>query len=346
MIETVWSGEVEQVAHGDERVTLHKEVMRLRGDLPLAMVRKHLPGGPTLPPVLLVHGFAQNRYSWHTSKRSMSAWLAGRGWDVWNLELRGHGRSRDAGGGGADRFDDYVHDALLASEALPAPAFWVGHSLGGAVLYAAATFLQPQRASTIGKPPRGVAGIAALFHFGRANPAMGLLTAATNALAGLPALGRFQVRTKLAGNLIARLYGLSDATGYAVPLSGWWPGSVEPELLSERLTHGFDWTSLTVWQEMSRWAAEGRFSYEEQWARTDVPLLVLLGDKDHLLPPADGRVAYDRSSSHDKTIRVFDDWHDEVHWGHLDLILGRHAPRHVWPALDAWMRARAGSGKG
>ena len=26
--------------------------------------------------VVLVHGFAQNRYTWHSTRRSMSAWLA------------------------------------------------------------------------------------------------------------------------------------------------------------------------------------------------------------------------------------------------------------------------------
>lgn len=340
MVETVWSGEVEQVANGDERVLLHKQILKLEGAHPLALVRKHLPGGPALPPVLLVHGFAQNRYSWHTSRRSMSAWLAAQGWDVWNLELRGHGRSRGVGVGGAERFADYVDDVLIASEALPDRAFWIGHSLGGAALYGAATRAVPGATERRGRTPRGVIGIGALFRFGQANPALGMLARATHALRDLPVMGRVQVRTQVVGNLLGKLYGLADATGYAVPFSGWWPGSLEPEILAERLKDGFDWTSVTVWQEMSRWAAEGKLDFEEDWKRTDLPLLVVLGDRDHLLPPADGRVAYELSGSQDRTLRVFDDWHDEVHWGHLDLILGRHAPKHVWPFVEAWMRAR------
>lgn len=340
MFETTWSGEVEQVTDAGEVVRLHKEVLKLEGDVPLSLVRKHRPTGPKGPPVLLVHGFAQNRYSWHTSRRSMSAWLADRGFDVWNLELRGHGRSRDAGKSGAERFQDYVSDIALVSRAMPGPAFWVGHSLGGAVLYAAATrALGPEAA---GVAPRGVVGIAALYRFGQANPVIGALARATHAMRDLPIMGRFQVRTQMAGHLIARLYGLSDVTGYAVPLSGWWPGSIEPELLEERLREGFDWTSVTVWQEMSRWAAEGRFEYDEAWARTNVPLLVMLGDRDHLLPPDDGRVAYDRSGSADRTLHLFDDWNHEVHWGHLDLILGRYARKHVWPTLERWLKERSG----
>ena len=352
MSDAVWAGEVEQIADGDERVTLHKEVHQLRGDMPLSLIRKHLPGGPTLPPVLLVHGFAQNRYSWHTSKRSMSAWLAARGWDVWNLELRGHGRSRSAGLEGAARFSEYVEDVLRAASRLPGPAFWVGHSLGGAALYAAATMAEAMGVEPLAFNPdelgttpsvrvRGIVGIGALYLFGQANPLVGTMARLSWAARDTVLMKRLQVRTKLAGHVIARLYGLADATGYAIPLSGWWPGSIEPELLEERILNGFDWTSINIWMEMSRWATTGRFDYDEAWSHTDVPLLVLLGDKDHLLPPADGRVAWERSGSHDKQVRIFDDWHDEVHWGHLDLILGRYAPRHVWPALESWMRERA-----
>ena len=169
-----WSGPVVQTVHGDETVELHKQILILDDDegLPLAMVRKHLPGGPTRPPVLLVHGFAQNRYTWHISGRSMSAWLAARGFDTWNLELRGHGRSREAAqdrATGAEVFDDYVGDVLRAADALPGPAFWIGHSLGGAVLYGAAT--EAEGAAR----PLGVVGIGALFRFGQANPFLKLL---------------------------------------------------------------------------------------------------------------------------------------------------------------------------
>ena len=340
MFETIWSGEVEQITDGEDSVRLYKEVLKLEGDVPLGVVRKHRLGGPTGPPLLLVHGFAQNRYSWHTSRRSMSAWLAERGYDVWNLELRGHGRSRDAGQSGAERFEDYEQDVLMVSAAMPAPAFWIGHSLGGAALYAAATRTTgPERAGTA---PRGVVGIAGLYQFGQANPVVGAIARATHAMRDLPIMGRLNVRTRLAGQLISRLYGLSDVTGYAVPLSGWWPGSIEPELLEERLREGFDWTSMTVWQEMSRWAAEGRCDFDEAWTKTDVPLLVMLGDRDHLLPPADGRAAFDRSGSTDRTLLLFDDWHNEVHWGHLDLILGRYARKHVWRALEVWLHERSG----
>ena len=212
--------------------------------------------------------------------------------------------------------------------------------LCGAALYAAAT--QAEGAAR----PLGVIGIGALFRFAQSNPFLKALGTITHQLRDRPWLPSIQVSSRLAGRLLGRLYSVSDIAGWAFPISGWWPGSIEPDLLSERLERGFDWTSIRVWQEMSRWAADGRFDYEEDWEATDLPLLVLLGDEDHLMPPEDGRVAYDLSGSSDKSIVVFDDWENETHWGHVDLILGRYAPKHVWPAIADWMSARSHKGEG
>lgn len=352
MPEVIEQGLVTQVVDGEHTVDLHRSVMRVDTDVPLFLVRKHLPTGPTRPPVMLVHGFAQNRYSWHNSHRSMTAWLAERGWDTWNLELRGHGRSRKEGVSGAEVFSDYVLDVRVAAAALPEAAFWVGHSLGGAALYAAAAetwdavqagagVLDDDQAGAAERLPRGVVGIGALYRFGGANRTLGLLGRVTHGFRDAPWMSALQIRTRVAGTLLARLYGISDIAGYAFPISGWWPGSVEPQVLAERLSRGFDWTSVKVWQEMARWAATGQFEWDAAWSRTDLPTLVIAGDEDHLMPPGDAEAAYLRSGSRDKTWQVFDDFHHQVHWGHLDLVLGRHAPRHVWPLVHRWMSDRA-----
>src|SRR5262245_30265595 len=85
---------VEQRVDGGRRAKLSKDVVMTSGT-PLGMVRKRRAGGTaTKGAVLLLHGFAQNRYTWHTSQRSFSAYLADEGFDVFAGELRGHGRSR------------------------------------------------------------------------------------------------------------------------------------------------------------------------------------------------------------------------------------------------------------
>lgn len=318
--------QVEQVTDAGQRVRLHKQRAQLGT---LTLTRKWaVEGGPR---VVLVHGFAQNRYTWHSSRRSFSAWLAAEGFDVWNFELRGHGLSR--GQAHSERFADYVDDAVAVGRAV-GPAFWIGHSLGGAVSYAAATEA----------PTRGVVGIGALYSFAQANRTIKALCQLSEVLrpaSGI--LGAMNVRTRLAGKLLGKLYGISDIAGYAFPISGWAPGSIEPDLLAERLEHGFDWTSLNVWMDMARWGASGQFEHDAAWGRTDTPLLVLAGDLDHLLPPADARVAYERSGSADKQYRLLDDYTTGHHWGHLDLVSGTHARRWVWEPVGAWMRERSAS---
>jgi polyhydroxyalkanoate synthase len=328
-VEVRSSEELEQVTHGGAvaRVVKH----RLLLDARLAAVRKHRPAGPDGASVILVHGFAQNRYTWHGSRRSLSAWLADSGLDVWNLELPGHGDSRREGS--PEDFDTYVRDvanvAATVQYTTGRPPFLIGHSLGGAVAYAASTRF----------PLRGVVGIGALFRFARANRVLRALCALSVA-AGRGPLGALNVRTRLAGKLLSRLYGISDIAGYAFPVSGWAPGSIEEDILAERLERGFDWTSANVWFEMARWSATGRFAYEEDFARTDVPLLVVAGDLDHLMLPADARSAYDASGSADRTFLALDDYTTGHHWGHLDLLIGRHAPEHVWRPLRGWLGDR------
>ncbi|MED5374326.1 MAG: alpha/beta fold hydrolase [Myxococcota bacterium] len=295
-------------------------------------MRKTLPKGPSRPPVVLVHGLAQNRYTWHLSGRSLANWLAVRGWDVWNLELRGHGRSRHKEQHD-ERFDDYAQDVLAVARALDGQAFFMGHSLGGAAIYAAAA---------LGAPMRGMIGVGAVFSFAQHQIWLRNLARLTLAAERALPTRRLVVKTRVFGEMLAKLYGLSDSAAYTLPISGWWPGSMESELLSERLGHGFDWTSIQVWLDMSRWAVSGRFDpYQEPFSVCGTPLLVLAGDEDHLCPPGDARVPFDLAQWEDKQYRLFDHYSDGQHFGHVDLVLGRHAPSMVWPLLHDWMAARS-----
>jgi pimeloyl-ACP methyl ester carboxylesterase len=328
-------GPVELDIEPGRRAALQMTRHRLEAEVPLVLTRTALRGGARLPPVLLVHGFAQNRYTWHTSIRSLSAALAAAGFEAWNLELRGHGLSRGEGQEGATVFADYIADLHAAIDALPDRPFLIGHSLGGAAAYAAAA-LRPGRV-------RGVIGLAAVYGFGNGNPLIRFACRVSQRAASAPALSRVQVKSRLLGQIIGRALDLTDIAGYTLPLSGWWPGSVEPALLQERLEEGFDWTSVKVWQEMARWGAQGAFDHDREWRAAEVPVLVVLGDKDHLLPVEDGRLAFDRARGPDKELLLLDPWTTGHHWGHLDIVLGKAAPAEVWPRLIAWMEARAGA---
>lgn len=335
---------VDQAIADGRRADFRKQV--IRADCPsgraLALVRKQAAAGSDRGPVLLIHGWGQNRYSWHLSERSFANYLADRGYDVFNLELTGHGRSKDFGTAPAERFEDYVQDACAVVRAVSRASsgggvFLLGHSLGGTVCYAAAPRVAPLLA--------GIVTFAGLFTFGRGNPTTLRLARLARRLAG-----DRPVRAAFKMSIIARamdgVLGLVDDFFWSFPLAGWYPGSVEPHVLRERLNRGLDWTGINILMTMLRWAADGELTgecgrdYGAEFAALDVPLLVLAGDEDRMLPAEDARPAFERSDSRDKTFKLLSPDREEGHWGHLDILLGRLAPRYVWPLCADWMDPR------
>src|SRR6185503_13122121 len=119
----------------------------------------------TRAPILLIHGFGQNRYAWHLPARSVANHLAKAGYDVFNLDLRGHGRSRHFGARAPRHVDDYIAEDLpIAVEEVQLhtgkrPVYLVGHSLGGLVSYAAAPSLE----GAVG----GIVSLGSPYHFAR-----------------------------------------------------------------------------------------------------------------------------------------------------------------------------------
>jgi polyhydroxyalkanoate synthase subunit PhaC len=323
---------VTEIVDQGRAVRLLREVMRVEGGgPPIAVERTVRPEGPTRPPVVLVHGLAQNRFTWRVSGRSLVARLAEEGFDVRNLELRGHGTSRAWGAGNASSFEEYVDDLVRVIDHCGAAPFCIGHSLGAGVAIGAAT----QRAVS------GLVHLAGVFSFARRNATLRALARLTLAAEPVLRAAPIRVGTGWAGDLIGRLYAISDIAGFGFPISGWTPGSMERELLAERLALGFDWTSTEVWLEMSRWATGAPFGYRAAFAELDVPLLVVAGDHDPLVTPGDARECFDCSGSRDKRLVVFDAFEHGVHWGHVDLILGREAPRVVWPVVVDWLVERS-----
>ena len=332
--ETLSQERVVERVHGEHAVELERTRIRIPGtdtEPPLAVERVRGADGATRPPVVLVHGFAQNRYTWRVSGRSFQAHLVDQGYDVWNLELRGHGLSRDYGAGNARAFEEYIGDVVRAVEATGERPFLIGHSLGGAACVGAVT-----RTETA-----GLIHLAGVYTFARANRTLRALARLSLAWEPVLTLAPLRMSTGWAGQVIAELYSLSDVSGYGAPISGWTPDSIERDLLAERVTKGFDWTSVEVWLEMCRWARGASIPEREAFQQTDVPLLVVIGDHDVLVRRVDGEACLRESGSSDKRMIVFDAWNHQRHWGHLDLILGHTAPDEVWPELVGWLDARS-----
>jgi alpha-beta hydrolase superfamily lysophospholipase len=338
-----------EAVEGDWTVPVLRELVEVSTDdgVRLVALRKRpLDQARTRGSVLLVHGLCQNRYTWDMRQRSLANYLVAHGYDVLLAELRGHGLSRASRAPYASSFEAYIrHDlpalvrkaaALGGSERI----FLVGHSLGGTMAYCAGTALQPYL--------RGIVSFAGPSHLGRGSLFIPPLAAALHwmgrvspvpAWRSLPYIG-----LDLLGPLLLAARPYLDSPLSFRPLGLWYPRSIEAPLLEERIRLGFDRTGVPIGELVVRWAATGRLlsscgtvDYQDGLAGLEVPVLFLVGAQDAVVPTRSMQAAFEQIGSRDKTFRVFGRTPLSRGWGHIDIVLGKAAPRVVWPALLDWM---------
>lgn len=346
------SKRVEQAIDGVRTGVFIKDIVlaRPRGPsgkpphVPLAMVRKRPADLPTKGSLLLVHGYGQNRYAWHLPSRSFVNYLASLGYDVFNLDLRGHGRSRHLGAHPPKDLSEYVREDIPAAidsvQRLSGHdrVFLVGHSLGGLICYAAAPGL--------GEAAAGVVTLGSPYHFTRGSRFLSALGTAMLTVDRTLKLGNDALPLKDAGELMRLFRVFIESPVFPLPIRGYAPKSLEPRVLGEHMSLAMDRGSLAVLRNMFLRAAEARasghrlgvlYGYASAFEKLeDLPLLIVAGSQDGLAPPEAVRPAYERSCSCDKSYRVFPS-------GHIDILVGRDAPLTIWPLVGAWLEARSGA---
>lgn len=314
-------------------------VCRTRDDHRLSMVRKRASEAAGYP-VLLIHGYGQNRYAWHLPSRSFPNYLAQSGFDVFNLDLRGHGRSGLLGSAFPSHVTEFAkQDATAAIDAIvsitKAPGvFVIGHSLGGLVAYASSTL----RRQTV----RGVITIGSPYELTRGSWALTALSDAFLALDKVVSLQKGALRLSHWGWFVRNLRPLVESPLFPLPFRGFAPGHMEPGILHEHMRLAMDRASLRVIRDMFVQAkaarsgatgARGLLGFSEAFESQALPLLVIAGTRDDLAPVKSVFPAYERSQSPDKSFHRFP-------LGHSDLIVGRDAPAMTWPLMRQWLRER------
>lgn len=332
------------VIHGDRHTPVVAEAHHCRtlDGQTLALHRRRAPDAADAPPVLLVHGLAQNRRTWELHDRSFANYLAGEGFDVWLAELRGHGDSRARGAAYARGFADYADldvPALLAyvrRRSAGRRVAYIGHSLGGVL------GLCQHRGQA------GLAGVAALaspLRLGTAAPSLQALAWAVT-LVERGSLLRFAAGAPVHGEVIGWLNRLClpwlDRPNNPFPLALWAPGSIPIAAARELTRHGFDRTGVGVLRFIMHWARTRRFrdphtgeDLAERLAALQVPVLLAGANRDPIVPhaaiePADARLGSGRLD-----FRTFGDEATPI--GHFDIVLGDAAPALVWPGVRDWL---------
>lgn len=285
-------------------------------------------------PVLLCHGLAANRLGFDIDHRySLARFLVAAGYDVYAVDLRGHGLSqrpsRPAGRHWRWGFNDYcvrdlpaAYDAVLAHSGA-ARLHHVGHSMGGILLYARAALGERRVAS-------GITIGSALDYSG--------LPTSFSLLAPLAPLTHLSPRVQT---------DLPERVSAALTRFG--PRFIDPNVVDRRnvdlavyrrmaatVTHP---TSGRVLRDLAR-AIDGRgllaedgrpYSALLRGRGYEFPILSVSGSADVQCRPATAarfgteQAVFGRARGHG------------ADYGHHDLIMGLRAPAEVWPVLASWL---------
>jgi len=290
------------------------------------------------PSVVLLHGFAQNHHTFDLQGRSFARHLADLGFHAFVAELRGRSRPLHHHRHG---FHDYVESdspALLQSvkAARPnAPLIFVGHSMGALC--------------GVALPPSSRELVDAMILL--APPLLFLdwfrtfRTAGRQTLSLIRCMLRHPLPTRAAGPLLNLWRPVLDSPWMPLLMPVWAPGSMEPGLLETALLDTFAQEGPQVLSDLlelglTHGREAGGVPVDERLRSLQMPLLVAAGDRDGLAPVRIVRPLFERAGSPDKEMVVFGARDGGNHCGHLDMVVGRHAPSQVWPVLTAFLQAQ------
>jgi len=342
----------EEIVNGAETVQFYRHIREVETDDGMSLLYTHkIPVKKNLlAPVMLVHGLGQNRFSWSLSKRSIENYLVANGFETFNVELRGHGLSRAYGSNYPTQFEKYLNYDIpaLIHEIRRVTGgkkmFYMGHSLGGAISYCIGAKFQEYL--------NGIVSIAGPFNMAKGNPILKTMTILGSALGKIARLDSSLIYPDALyidyiGFAAKHSLFLLDSRFNKIPIQIWWPGSMERDVLIERIEKGFDRTGWRMIKFCADWGATGRFyssdgkeDFEQRIVDLKIPVLFIQGNRDYTVPPSAVKEAYEKVGTTDKTFKVFGGEKKGLCWGHCDLIFGKEAPAYVWPYILQWMNTR------
>jgi pimeloyl-ACP methyl ester carboxylesterase len=257
-------------------------------------------------PIVLVHGSFTNRRFWLSAQGvGLARYLVEAGFDVWLMEMRGHGLS--------PRNLDYKDNSLEHYAVSDVPAInefviektglkpvWLGHSLGGVLISTAIA------AGTL--PEHQVAAIALL----------GTQVVRRRWFLQIPlitSMGKwwFTLKPELDGRKLK--IGPENE-----------PAGIAKEYLR--------WLGL-----LGRWRFnQNKVSLLTKWQEMDVPMLAMVGKNDQSDPSEYCERFYDLCGSNNKVFKLLSkDEGFSRDFGHVDMIVSKAAAKEVWPELLSWL---------
>lgn len=317
-------------------------------------------------PVILCHGFNYNDEFWHLDKKlSLVYYLFTRGYDVWLLSLRGSGDSTKSGLAELRslsklnllkmpetlaraalslnklnwNIDDHINKdipvamALVKKETGHEAVNWIGHSLGGMIMYAYLggggeginSFISIASPMIIPQPPND------LLTMIRDQPAALYLSLVINSAVAS--------QFKAAG---------VDLMKSPFDLLFYNTANMEKDIIIKMYRQAVEDIAPGVIDQLRVMIANGEFlsadkkiNYSANLSGINVPILCLGGLDDNMAHVMSIHYAYEKVSSSDKSMRIFCLANGySANYGHNDLLLGKKAPDEVYPYILKWLEHR------
>ncbi len=328
-------------------------------------------------PVLMTHGFIENHSAFDLdNKHSLAMRLAGKGFGVWLLDLRGSGLSSGPEvsdlTGWSFNIDDFIHrdapaaiDYVLAKTG-KAQVFWVGHSMGGIIGLA---YIETESKDKI----KGIVTLSSACWMGgeeQFDSKPGGFYMAVGVMLGPFLLPDFPFpighswkkgATGKPWEAAIHQFLMSDFGKFT-----WAPKNMDEATIKLLMDRAVDNTSVNVVRQFLDWTINedvytygpspygttdkssahydehGFYSYKDHLAEITTPALLIAGEADQVIPPANVKKTYEALSSSDKTLEIIGKSHGyPVDAGHVDLLVGVHSPKQVYPLVTKWLLARA-----
>ena len=292
------------------------------------------------------HGFGVNRLNLDLDDDySVVRALRAGGYEVWNVDLRGVGRSV---GPRNWSFDDHVRldvpailDAATTRSRVGA-VHWIGHSMGGLVIL-----------GHLGRrpdDPRVASVVTIASPVKLATPLWTRLSLALGAQVG-------RVMDQPPGTRGIRYLAPLLRPRLAFPSPLFYPPNAAPGVLPRAVWRISDVASGRLIQQFHALAREGRMrsldgvdDYVDNLAHIHTPLCVIAAKGDQIAPPQNVQLAYDKVTSPIRELHVLSrEGGAASDYCHGSVLIGEAAPRDVYPLLLRWLDARTdqtGTGTG
>jgi len=287
-------------------------------------------------PVAIIPGYGMNAFifGYHPRGKSMEAYWADKGFEVWSLNLRAQGNSKRVGGKRRYGFYeaavtdlgtafDYI---LLNTETKTNRLDAVGCSLGGTYLYVSLAFSRQKNllgsVVTIGAPLQWV----------EVNPML-RTTFGSPRVAGMLAIRGVRPFARLAMPLLTRVPKLLHVYLH--------PEIVDTSKMNEML-QTVENPNRMLNREIAEWVRQGDLvvrgvNVTEGVAKANNPLLVVLSNADGIVPEATALSGYDKmGASFKEILRVGT---EKVPVAHADLFVSDIAQEWVFEPLAQWLIA-------